>query len=275
MGNFMPAPGEPVPSPEDVPTPVEVDAAEETAVAPAPVTPGQKVSRTYTHRGLAQAVDQFEKDLGGRDKLLGILAGLPADDRLAETLGLLADPRSDDIPLSRLCQVGGITMGELMEAVRKGVLGPALTRALMTMAARIQPIVEDVMRRAAPYEEPCEACDGGGTRARKEDEPPVPCQVCKGAGKKMVMPELERQKFALELARLLPKKGVDTVVMGAGSIANLGSGTVQSMNALLKEMDRLPARPRSVGRGTVGGNGTVVVESPVDVAGDGAHPPSD
>lgn len=292
MSNFLPKPGQPPQDPLDpVPSLFDgsesggnnagTDTPEDLVVPPAPATPGQKMSARYGAPKMAQAVDQFEADLGGRGKLVEILAGLAPDDKLVETLGLLADPSNDQIPLSRLCRAGGITLAELYEATRKGILVKPLLLALHQMADKIAPIVEDIMQRAAPHDVPCPNCQGTCTSpGATPDAPPIVCTACKGSGVTRVLPELDRQKLALELARLLPKKGVDTVVMGAGSVANLGGGTVGSMSSLLTATHQLPARPKSVGRGRtprVPNAGAPVVTSPADVAGspDPTHPLED
>lgn len=190
---------------------------------------------------LAVAIDQLEATLGGRDKLIDALVGLPDAAGLDYVVGLFADPRSDCRKLSELCRAGGVSVGEVLEAVKRGLLLAPTLQAMRTVAEKLPPVVEDVMLRAAPHHIPCGACAGLTTVAGATiDSPPVPCPTCRGLGTTLILPDLDRQKVALDLARLLPKAGpaISTVIDNRRQTAIGGS-----LSDLIKATDQVALRP--------------------------------
>lgn len=186
---------------------------------------------TYAAAPVAEAITQLEAAIGGRAQLAKIL--LQADpgtdvakqESLAYVMGLIADPDHAQVPLAELCRRGRITVGELLAAYKAGAYA-SLQIALITKAStEIPKVVDDVFARAQVYDATCATCQGTRTVAGPgEDAPPVPCEACGATGLVRVFPDLDRQKLALELAQLTPKKAPlveqKTLALTAGGGAN-------------------------------------------------------
>jgi hypothetical protein len=156
----------------------------------------------------AEAITAFEKALGGRKALTEVL--LLADGSSPETdllLSLLADTGFEKVPLTRICRDAGLSLRDLIKTFDAAVLVRAHLRAKIAIADRLVPVVEDVMRRAAPHEDPCGACHGVGTIGPPQaaDAPPMLCHQCRGRGTIPQTPDLDRQKLALEIGQLTQK----------------------------------------------------------------------
>ena len=199
----------------------------ETELVEAESVPARTRGRYPPKSALAAAVDQLERDLGGRQALIDTIVGLPESAGLDYVIGLFADPRSDCRSLSALCQAGGVSVGEILEAMKRGLLIKPTLRAMQTIAAGMPPVVEDVMRRAAPHTVPCSTHTGDA------------CTTCQGTGVVTVLPDLDRQKVALDLGRLLPKSGPAVQTL----IDNRQQTAIGSVSDLIRLTDAVALRP--------------------------------
>ena len=188
----------------------------ETALVPAPLTRKRSlIAPTFVPDSLsASAVTSLEVAMGGRSALIAALVRCPESDDLGYVIGQIADPRNDARALSDICMASGIGVGELLEAYKRGVMAEAQVAAMATVASTLQPVVADVMHRSAPHDISCTACNGTGqaTDPSKPDAAPTLCPTCKGTGAIRTLPDLERQKVALDLGGLGPKKAPKVVV---------------------------------------------------------------
>ena len=162
------------------------------------------------------ALRQIETAIGGRAALQAALLQAPPSTALDFVIAAIADPTQDARALSTICDEANVSLGELLQAYKVGVLAKGTVAAITAIAHGAAPVAEDVMRRAAVYDEPCPYCDGTGhnTADPTEAEPnpaPVPCETCKGQGALRYLPDLARQKVALELVGLLGQKGGSTI----------------------------------------------------------------
>lgn len=190
------------------------------------LTKSKKLPATYVHSPAAAAIDALEAAMGGRAPLVAALLQVaPANDAQEEALtyvmGLIADPRHATTKLSVLCARGGITVGELLEAYKNGSLAQMQIEMITAAAKNMPAIVADLFTRAQPHQVTCSRCKGSASVTLEEGDPGWiapkkdqesgpqigPCPRCVGTGTLDVLPELERQKLALEVAQLLPKKG--------------------------------------------------------------------
>lgn len=155
------------------------------------------------------AVDTVIQALGGKAQLLDTLAVAADAPEVEAIIGLLLDPRYAKWSLRRLCTLANLTVLDLFTAYKKAMIVKAHLLAYQAITDRILPVVEDVMRRAAPYEIPCYACGATGQvpdpDATSPDAPLLTCPTCAGHTKLLQLPDLERQKLALELAQLVQK----------------------------------------------------------------------
>jgi hypothetical protein len=169
---------------------------------------------TDTYAGkVADAVDAIESAAGGRDALLAaLLTSLPSED-LAYVVRAIADPRSDARKLSSICKAYGITIGEVIEAYKRGVLAKPTVEAIRIVAQATPGVVTDIMRRGQPFVDTCPTCQGTTTVTKevtlKKGDPPTVtqevCGTCKGKGDVTTLPSVDQQKLALSLTPLAPK----------------------------------------------------------------------
>jgi len=158
------------------------------------------------------AVETFAAELGGRDGLLQVLAIGGQGGDLDTITTLLADPRYAGWSLRRICAKAGLTITELFTAYKSALLTRAQLASARVVARRLVGVVDDVMTRAQPHPVPCEACGGTGQTTLPPSAPdkrpePMGCPTCQGKGTVTRLPDLDRQKVALELGQLLDRKG--------------------------------------------------------------------
>ncbi len=212
-----------------------------------------QVTKHYQAGPLATAIDKIEEAAGGRSGLLEALSGLPASDDLAYVFGLIAAPDNDARKLSELCHAGDVSLGELLEALKKGVHARALVQAALTIAQHTPAVVADVMTRAQPHFVVCATCRGEQTVRdqeftpdRKKGEtfrthaPRIECEACRGTGKVETVPDIDHQKLALDLAQLLPGKSPLVTVDNRKLDVHTHAGpTAQSFGAHMAAVDQI------------------------------------
>lgn len=180
---------------------------------------------------------QIETDVGGRAALVGMLALAPLTKDLQYVLGLLGDPQRKGESLAELCAAANVLPGELLKHLAQAAMQRGRILAAQRIGAGMPAVVEDIMRRAAPFEDACHACLGTGSVVpdpTPETPNPVhqPCETCQGAGKLKYQPDLERQKLAVELSQLLPKGGGIQIAMQQNNVPGGGSGSTLGMGSL-------------------------------------------
>lgn len=194
-------------------------------------------SATVTRRAAAtfpatvvQQLATLEQDLGGRAAVVGMLTLAPLTPDLRYLLGLLGDPQCASNSLAETCMLANVLPGELLKHLAAAALLAGKVRASQKIGAGIAAVAEDVMRRAAPFIDPCYVCQGTGTLT-PEPTPqvpnpgPGPCETCAGSGKLLHQPDLDRQKLAVDLAQLLPKgAGIQIAQINAPAGGGLASG---------------------------------------------------
>ncbi len=187
----------------------------------------RKVTRSYPST-VVEELHTVEAQLGGRQAVVGLLALAPLTPTLRYILGMLGEPRFASQSLAEICSTGNILPGELLQHLASAALLRGKTIAAQRIGMAVPAVVEDVLKRATPYEEACSGCQGIGTRVADPtpDTPnpaPVACETCGGTGRLIYQPDLEVQKLALDLAQLLPRSGG----MQIQNIASGGSGHQQ------------------------------------------------
>lgn len=180
----------------------------------------------------ASAVMEFEKALGGRDALIDVLAVADDAPEVARVIDLLLDARYDGFSLRRLCTMTGLTIADFFAAYKKAAIVRAHIQAAPIIAAKLVGVVDDLMTRAQPHYLTCPVCRGTGSLVpepteKKPNPQPEPCKACVD-GKQLVLPDLDRQKLALEVAELIKPKG--GLVFNQANLLNAG-GDRQSIGA--------------------------------------------
>lgn len=200
---------------------------------------------TFTPMVLAE-LQRIEVQMGGRQEIVGLLALAPLTRDLRYLLGLLGDPDNTGVSLGELCARGHILPGQLLEQLQRAAMQRGQVLAAQRIGTGIAAVAEDVMRRAAPYEEACHACGGIGTvtpepTAQVPNPSPGPCDTCRGTGRLRYLPDLERQKLAIDMAHLLPKGGGINIAQinapsgpaGGGAAADLVESLQQATDKIL------------------------------------------
>lgn len=199
----------------------------------------------------AQAIDTLVQALGGRPALLDTLAVAADAPEVEGIISLLIDPRYEKRSIRSLCHMAGLTVVDLFAALKKAMVTRAHLLAYQAITDAIVPVVEDVMRRAAPYEIPCYGCGGLGTVTDPEqpDADPTRCSDCHGSGKLLQLPDLDRQKLALELAQLVQKSAglniqQNTVNLPAGGAeGSRVGGTLVELQQVVRDLLSGPRQP--------------------------------
>lgn len=194
----------------------------------------------------------LERQMGGRSELVGMLALAPLTPDLRYVLGLLGDPKNQGMTLAEICALGHILPGDLLQHLASAALLKGKVLASQQIGRGIAAVAEDVMRRAAPYEDACSACRGVGTIVPEPDKDhpnpgPEQCETCLGTGRLTYRPTIEHQKLAIDMAQLLPKAaGIQIAQINAPAAGGgLGSSleTVQKLTdqILYQDQGRQPA----------------------------------
>jgi hypothetical protein len=160
-------------------------------------------------RASEAALDSLVAVLGGKAQLLDTLAVACDVPEVEDLLKLFLDPQYEKISLRKLCTLAGLTVVDLFAAYKKAMVVKAQLVAYQAITDAILPVVQDVMKRAAPYQIPCYDCGGVGLipdpEAKAGDPAERTCPTCAGRKELLQLPDLDRQKVALELAQLVQK----------------------------------------------------------------------
>lgn len=195
----------------------------------------------YDMPQVGAALDAIERASGGRQSLVAALtAGADTDDDgLSYVIRLIADPRMDARSLRDICRAGRVSMGELIEAYKRGVYAAMQVQVMATIATQTPAVVKDVFDRSVAHYVPCEACSATGTitSLSKPDDPPKPCTACGATGQQLVQPTLDRQKVALELSGVLGKKG--PLVSITQRAVNVSDSSAAGFSKLIAATDKL------------------------------------
>lgn len=201
-----------------------------------------RIAKHFTPTVVEQ-LQQIEAEMGGRSSLVGMLVLAPLTPDLKYVLGLLGDPQHQSKSLAAICALGNILPGELLKHLASAALLRGKVRASQKIAEGIAAVTEDVMKRAAPYEDACSTCRGTGSMTpepstSQPNPSPAACETCLGTGKLLYRPDLERQKLAIEMAQLLPKSGGIQIAMQQNN-ASGGSGGGGMMERLTALTDKI------------------------------------
>jgi hypothetical protein len=165
----------------------------------------------------AEELKLLEQELGGRQALVTALTFAPLGKDARYVLGLLGDPDNERRPLAEICRLGRILPGQLVDMLAKGTELRSRLLSTQIIARRAPKVVEEVMDRAATYEDICAACNGTGSAtpdptAEEANPEPVLCAVCQGHGRLRFDADPVCRAQALELAGLLGKGGGISIV---------------------------------------------------------------
>lgn len=188
-----------------------------------------------------EQLQTLEQQLGGRSELVGLLMLAPLTPDLQYILGLLGTPSNSQKTLATICAEGNLTPGQLLQHLEASALLRGKVLSAQVVSKTLPAVVQDIMQKAVPFEAACSNCQGTATITQDPtpDTPnpsPEPCPVCIGTGRLVYQPNLERQKLALEMGRMLPKGGGILIQQnnqnGGGGAGTLGGGTLEQITRL-------------------------------------------
>jgi hypothetical protein len=203
------------------------------------------------------ALDSLVSVLGGKAQLLDTLAVACDVPEVEELLKLFLDPHHATISLRMLCSMAGLTVVDLFSAYKKAMVVKAQLVAFQAITDAILPVVQDVMKRAAPYTIPCYDCGATGqikdpdAKPEAEGDPAyLTCPTCAGKKELLQLPDLDRQKVALELAQLV-QKGSFGINLQQNNMtvppplpdASEGTGNLISLQHAVRELLSGPRQP--------------------------------
>ena len=157
-------------------------------------------------RNLANALNEFEQQIGGRDVLRDVLIlGERLDNRLQKLLILLSSSQLTRTPLYNLCKKARVEPGEFFAALKPALIARAQVLMLHRVARSGPAVVASILDQAMDRHVPCPACDGDGQIDGK------PCKKCHGTTIKKLPGKLAQQKLVLDLLGFLKKGGGLTI----------------------------------------------------------------
>ena len=164
-----------------------------------------------------EALQRWEKEVGGRQKLADTLILGNLDPRQSHFVRLLTGSRYQDHTLLRLCTDAAVSPYEIMELYRKAAFAKGQTVAITKTAEAMPALIEELTAKAISHMEVCVRCKGLGfvtRRAKSEDEAPesIPCKVCDGTGQLFVAADEKAQQKLLNILQLGPKQTTVTAV---------------------------------------------------------------
>jgi hypothetical protein len=229
----------------------------------APRAPRQSTALTSQELDLSDAaVDLFTRAVGGRQKLMATLAVADTDGHVDKVINCLLDPAYQAWPLRKICIYAGITVADLFASYKRALFVQAHIDAAHRIITQLPPVVDDVMRRAAPQPIPCR-CQAAPPPP--PDSPPAkPCLDCRGTGTVMTEPNVERQKLALQLAHLIePRAGVivqqNAIAAGSTALASTAPGSLEQLQQVVGDLLFTPGRVRAA---APGGSATTIDVTP-------------
>jgi hypothetical protein len=194
----------------------------------------------------AEALADIEKQVGGRQAIVQALVIAPPSKDVKYVLGLLCDPdiKRRGMSLTEICIEAKITPGHLLDLLERGTKLRARIIAGQIIARGTPAVAEDVMQKAAPYEDACPDCQGTGaiTPDPTPDTPNpghAPCKKCAGQGKLRYEADPDCRKLALEMAGLTAKGGGINIGIQTNVQTTGGGGAGMAYEALTELMDRM------------------------------------
>lgn len=196
----------------------------------------------------SRAIDELVKQLGGKEGLLDTLSIAAEAPECEQIVSWLMDPRYARYSIKQLCIMGGLTILDLFTAYKKAAIVRAHLVAYQTITSKLSAVVDDVMRRAAPYTIPCSDCGATGRVGGEKGGTHELCPACHGHKAVIVQPDLDRQKLALELAQLLQKSPGFTVQQNTVNVSpgTHGPGSLVELQRAVKDALHGPRRPLAI-----------------------------
>lgn len=195
-----------------------------------------------------KALNTLEEIAGGRLEIVAQLATVATLGQKETYLAqLLADPRNDEYSLRTLCKQAGCSVREFIVLLRHARFSGQIAEAMDRVAKYIPDVAEDVMARSVPHTAECPTCNGTGTvEASRRDKntkkivtETVTCSGCGGRKVVKVLPDLERQKVALEIAGILKRGGGVQVGVQVNTPAPASGAPLTTSPAFRTETDSL------------------------------------
>lgn len=187
-----------------------------------PKSPVDKpIARINPDHRVEEALASLEAALGGRSKIIATLMQLTPGEDETNFMEMLADPRNDTQNLAKVAALAGLSVGRVLQIFKEAKGAEAYVRSINRVYDRLPEIAGDIADRSVPTLARCAPCRGTGVIDSTTGQAQVPgadpaklvdCWPCEGTGKVTVLPDLERQKLALQIGGLVKKDG--TVIMG-------------------------------------------------------------
>jgi hypothetical protein len=181
-----------------------------------------KVHKIAAERDI-RALKVFEDQVGGRDKLIEHLSHATLTDDQTYLVGMIADPRNSRKSLATIAALAQVHVGQLYKFFQEAGFVKAQLAAFEKIWKGLPAVAEDVMAKAVPRQIECPTCRGVGELTyevkqegwKKGDpigEEIKACWNCQGEKKVWVEPDLETQKVALQIGKVLTPGGVQVGV---------------------------------------------------------------
>lgn len=192
-------------------------------------------AKDVTPEAIDEAMQAFEKAVGGRDRLIEVLKHCPHNSIGAASIAKLTGDASafDEIPLKVLAEKHGISLPILVGAFKDGTQSKLAIEALLSAAKSTKVVVEQLAEDSQSRWVPCTMCEGEGRvdKLGENGEFQVDqfgvrsthiCYDCRGKGRVWQKHDFSNRKTFLELTKLIDKKPLveTTITTNNNSLSN-------------------------------------------------------
>lgn len=220
-----------------------------------PLTAGirrrRRTANPSVTKALADAIETFEAQLGGRGALIAALSVTLQTEEIASMVSVLGDPQNDLKSLAQICAEYGYAPAEILHAYQSAMVGRSRLLSLKTVSEAAPAVVEDLARKSVPYSAICADCHGRGKVHRERLDPKTgertpreeDCLTCAGVGSVRVEADRTAQDRILDMTGLLPKAGPgiaigiqNNIPAPGASGGGFGGGTLEATQEAVSQI---------------------------------------
>jgi len=188
----------------------EIATIEKQSTHPASPAPAKKIKT---------ALEQFEKQVGGRDQLIDNLGLATLDKKQQHFLDLLQDPKRQKHSINEIAKDSGLSPLQVIDLFRNSAFARANAIAMGRMAQALPAVIDDIAEKSVDAKVECPTCFGTKKVATEI------CPQCFGKGEILRPSDWDRQKTILEATGITKKQaGVNVQVNSQTNVGIVSPG---------------------------------------------------
>jgi len=166
-----------------------------------PSTTNSTALAVYPAKKNKSALEQFEKQAGGRDSLVDSIGLATLDKKQQHFLDLLTDPKRQKHSINAIAKDSGLTPLQVIDLFRNAAFAKANALAMGRMADALPEVIDDIAAKSVDAKVECPTCFG------KQLPDSMVCPQCYGKGQVLRASDWDRQKTILEATGITKKAG--------------------------------------------------------------------